>query len=248
MESGIHSSFIPHDTADQGGRERYGDFMYLVMLITGVLFVASIVLGVGVFLYQQFLDTSSKSKLAQLERAKAEFEPALIKELTRLDDRMNVADEILSNHNAVSVFFHVLEQITLTDVSFTSLDFEAADPKNINIKMAGVAGSLNAVALQADIFSKNGVIASPIFSNIDRQLDGIHFGLTARINPSLIRYSQLISSLNGASGDGASSPPSPQNLVPPPVTGQESTSASSDNPSSSFLPSQPIQPPSAGQQ
>ena len=203
MESGIHSSFIPHDTAEQGARPREssGNMTDFLALIAAILFVASIVLALGVFLYQQFLDTSSKSKVSQLDRAKAAFDPALIQELTRLDDRMRVADEVLSNHEALSIFFHMLEQVTLTTVSFRSLSFEAADPQNITIKMTGVAESVNAVALQADLFSKNGVIVSPIFSNIERQQDGVHFTLTASINPGSIRYTRLISS-GSAGGAG----------------------------------------------
>lgn len=195
VESGIRSSFIPHDAVEEAGRPRAGsgNMMDFVALISAVLFIASIVLALGVFLYQQFLDTSSKSKVAQLERAKAAFDPALIQELTRLDDRMRVADQILGSHDALSVFFHMLEQVTLTTVSFRSLNFEAADAQNVAIKMIGVAESVNAVALQADLFSKNGIITSPIFSNIDRQPDGVHFSLTASINPASIRYVQLIS-------------------------------------------------------
>lgn len=204
MESGIHSSFIPHDTGEQGARPREssGNLMDFLALIAAIVFVSSIILALGVFLYQQFLDTSAKSKVAQLDRAKAAFDPALIQELTRLDDRMRVADEILGNHEALSIFFHMLEQVTLTTVSFRSLSFEAADPQNITIKMMGVAESVNAVALQADLFSKNGVIVSPIFSNIDRQPDGVHFTLTASINPGSIRYTQLIPA-ESAGGAGA---------------------------------------------
>jgi len=207
MEPGTHSSFIPHDTAEQSGPRRAasGSFADFVALISAVLFIASIVLGLGVFLYQQFLDTSAKSKVTQLERAKAAFDPALIKELTRLDDRMRVADQILNNHNALSIFFRMLEQVTLTTVSFRSLNFEAADPQNITIKMTGVAESVNAVALQADLFGRNGIVASPIFSNIDRQPDGVHFSLTALINPSSIRYAQTAAS--GAAAGGI--PPAP---------------------------------------
>lgn len=224
MESNIHSSFIPHDTLEQGARPRAGagNLMDFVALIAAVLFIASIVLALGVFLYQQFLNTSSQSKVAQLERAKAAFDPALIKELTRLDDRMRVADQILGNHNALSVFFHMLEQVTLATVSFRSLNFEAADAQNITIKMTGVAASVNAVALQADLFSKNGIIMSPIFSNIDRQQDGVRFSLTALINPASIRYAQLAASPSRAEGAPASLPASMPASAPLPGTAEGS--------------------------
>ncbi|MDO8561727.1 MAG: hypothetical protein Q7S05_02775 [bacterium] len=222
MESGIHSSFIPHDTEQPGPRARSspGNLTDFLVLISAVLFIASIVLGLGVFLYQQFLNTSVKSKDAQFTRASEAIDQGLIREFTRLDDRMHVADQILANHNALSVFFHVLEHVTLETVSFRSLSFEASDPQNISIKMTGVAESVNAVALQADLFSKNGIITSPIFSNIDRQADGVHFSLTALINPAAIRYVRLIASVPAAGG--APAPQTGTTAVPESIVPQSS--------------------------
>lgn len=171
----------------------------LLLLCSIVLFVASVALAIGVFLYGQYLGTESTAKLAQLERAKAAFQPALIQQLTRLDDRMHAADRVLGVHIAPSLFFQALETATLQTVSFQTLDFQVADNQNLSIKMAGIAKSVNSIALQADLFSKNGVITSPIFSNIARQSDGVHFNLSAIVNPTAIRF--------GAQTAGAASAP-----------------------------------------
>jgi len=167
--------------------------MDLVMLVSIVLLVASLALAAGVFLYQQYLDTSSKSKVNQLQVAKAQFDPALIQEFSRLDDRMRDADMILGSHIAPSVFFHMLEANTLTTVSFRSLDFQSAGDQGMTLKMDGIAQSVNSIALQADFFSKVGIITSPIFSNIDRQMDGVHFSFSAIVNSAAILYAQVAS-------------------------------------------------------
>lgn len=188
-------SFIPHEAAISAPRiQRSGRGLAdLFALIALVLFVASIALAVGMFLYQEYLLASANSKVDQLERAKAAFEPSLINELTRLDDRMQAAGGILEKHIAPSAFFQMLEQTTIGSVSFSSLDFEATDAENMAIRMDGVAGSVNGIALQADLFSKGGMLTSPIFSNINREIDGIHFSLSATVNPVAINYVQLIS-------------------------------------------------------
>lgn len=192
METGIKSSFIPQDAqvAAAPRAMRGPGLSDLLILIAIVVLVASVALAIAVFLYVQFLKTSTASKLEQLERAKAAFEPSLIQELTRLDDRMSAADKVLSEHVAPSVFFHILEQLTLQTVSFSNLDFRAADAQDMSIKMRGVAASVNSIALQADYLSKSGAIASPIFSNIDRQVTGVHFDLSAIVNPAALRYVQ----------------------------------------------------------
>lgn len=164
-----------------------------------VLFVASAALAVAVFLYSQFLVQESASKLEQLGRARAAFDPPLINKMSRLDDRMNAATAILNSHTAPSVLFKVLEQVTLQSVSFQSFSFDAPDAQHMSIKMQGIAGSVNAIALQADLLNKSGVITNPIFSNIARGPEGVRFDLTALVNPNSLRFASLAASALSAS-------------------------------------------------
>lgn len=190
-EGATPGAFIPHDTVAPMARKSSGGLNDLLLLSGIVLLVASAALGAAVFLYNQFLQTESASKLEQLQRAKAAFEPSLIQQLTRLDDRMHAADGLLTNHIAPSAFFAALQAATLETVSFQSLDLQGSDPHHITIKMQGIAQSVNSIALQADLFSKNGVITSPIFSGIARQSDGVHFNLAAIVNPNAIKYTSI---------------------------------------------------------
>lgn len=228
VETSIPNSFIPHDTAVAPPvRHRDGGGLNdLLLLCSAVLFVASVALAGGVFLYGEHLATKSKSILSQLQTAKSSFEPALIQQLARLDDRMHSADRILGIHIAPTAFFGALEQTTLQTVSLQTLDLNVSDAQHIAIKVAGVARSVNSIALQADLFSKNGVIASPIFSNITRQADGVHFDLSAVVNPAAINYVALV----GAAVGGSQNEPQPlQGNMSPPTEdslfgGQESAS------------------------
>lgn len=196
MESPVQASFIPHDAANPTANpatRRSGGLGELMLLMSIVLLVASVGLAGGVYLYVQYLETTSTSKVAQLERAKAAFDPSLIQQLTRLDDRMHAADTVLSTHIAPTIFFQALQQATLSTISFQSLSFELTDQQHLGMTMSGIAQSVNSIALQAEVFSKNGVIANPIFSGISRQMDGVHFNLVALINPSAINYVQSLS-------------------------------------------------------
>lgn len=230
-ESPIQSSFIPRDTAlpqaTPQARYRSSTGLYdLLMLVAIVLFIASAVLAVGVFLYEQFLQTQSQSKLDQLQRAKAAFEPALIQQLTRLDDRMHTADTLLASHLAPSLFFNVLQQVTLQTVSFDSLNFDGSDPSNMSLRLSGVAQSVNSIALQADLFAKSTLLQSPIFSGINRQSDGVHFTVDAKLNPDLVRYSQLIEGQSAGAAAGV-----PQSGA---IPSGAAPSASTTQPSSPF--------------
>lgn len=217
METTTPPSFIPKDTVQTGSvrNAAKSGLLDLAALVSVVLFVVSGVLGVGMLLYDQYLNASNASKLDQLSRASAAFEPALIQELTRLDDRMLAANEVLGRHIAPSAFFSMLEQTTIRSVSFETLDFDGVDPQHMTIQMDGIADSVNAIALQADLFSKVGMITNPIFSNINRQVDGVHFSLSALLNPAALNYVGLV---RGASQS------LPQELLNPTPQNQSSVS------------------------
>jgi len=233
-------SFIPHDTAVVPSRSRRGGGLNDLLLLCGiVLLIASGALAVAVFLYAQFLQTQTVSKVAQLQRAEAAFEPALVEQITRLDDRMHAADTILGSHMAPTAFFQALDQSTLQTVSFTALDLEAPDAQHISLKMQGVAQSVNSIALQAELFSKSGVFASPIFSGIARNVDGVHFQLSAVVNPAALNYSQFVSSAGSATPAAQSAAPA---ATQPSSTGSPASSGSPfGTPSSSGTP--PATPP-----
>jgi len=191
METGIKSSFIPQapiTPMQNGARTRGGGGFDFFIVVAIVFFVASATLAVGVFLYGQYVSTSAASKLEQLERAKESFQPALVNELTRLDDRMRIGDEVLSTHIAPSALFDLLEQLTLQTVAFSTFSFGEKEKSRLSVTMDGVAQSVNSIALQADLLSKSGVIVNPIFSNINRQANGVHFDFSAEVNRSALRY------------------------------------------------------------
>lgn len=192
MEVPAPASFIPHEAITPTIVRRDNSFQELVLLISILVFVVSCALAGGVFLYTQYLQSSNASKLQQLNRAEAAFDPSLVQQLTRLDARMHIGEQLLSTHLAPTQFFTMLENSTIQDIQFTSLTLSATDPKKISIKMSGVAGSINAVALQAEVFSQSGMITSPIFSGINQQQDGVHFDFTGLINPSALKYETLV--------------------------------------------------------
>ncbi len=216
MDTPTQSSFIPQDAATLSSTSRVraqGGLSDLLLLMSIVLLVASVALAGSVFLYEEYLKTSAASKVDQLQRAKEAFEPSLIHTLTRLDDRMHVADQLLAGHIAPTAFFQILQQATLTTIEFKTLELDAVDPTKITIKMTGVAQSVNSIALQADLFSKNGSITNPIFSDINRHEEGVRFNLTAVVNPQAVNFVRLV---NGMNIDEA-----PQTATPVPQGGDQ---------------------------
>lgn len=193
METPTSSSFIPHENLAVSPTRRVAaaGLPEVMMLFSILVLVVSAGLAGAVFLYEQYLQTSTASKVSQLKTVEAAFQPALIVQLERLDDRMLVANTLLHNHVAVTALFKALEQATDQNIAFSSFSFDASDPTHMSIRMAGVAASVNSVALQSDYFGKSGVFVNPILSGVNRALDGVHFDFSALVNPQAVNYATL---------------------------------------------------------
>ena len=103
---------------------------------------------------------------------------------------------------------------TITTVAFRSFDFDAANTGHMSLKMNGIAESVNSVALQADLFSKGGIITSPIFSNINRQSGGVLFNFSGIVNTNAMRYAQSVAEGNPTSTLFPPDPSLPSLIVP----------------------------------
>ena len=200
MDSPIQSSFIPHDTAEMsssGVSYERGGLNDLMLLMSIVLVVASAALAGGVSIYGNLLQTSLTQQKGDLSRVKDQFDLPLIREMNRADARMKAGEKILQSHLSPSAFFTALNQATLSTISFTSLNYTVSATQ-ISVKMTGIAQSVNSIAFQAEVFSKSGIITSPIFSAINRVPGGVTFNLSALVDPNQIKYGDVAASGNGS--------------------------------------------------
>lgn len=196
MESNIQSSFIPQDAGKpvslrRGGSSGLAD---LTLMLAILAFAASAALSGGVFIYNQYETATASSALSQLQQKEKEFQPQIITQLRRLDNRMQAAQVILASHIAPSVFFDILNQITAKTITYSSLTFDASNPKQIKLELDGSGQSVNSIAFQSNLLEKSGVFQTPIFSNLDHQTDGVHFHLSAFIDSSTLSFEKLTAS------------------------------------------------------
>ena len=108
---------------------------------------------------------------SDLTLAKGRFEPAKINELQLLDRRLIAANEILSNHIAVTPIFQALQAVTRKKVRFTKFGYDLGSDQNpkVDIKMSGIADGYLSIALQSDLFSTKAEAKNfidPVFSNL----------------------------------------------------------------------------------
>jgi hypothetical protein len=191
MAQEFQTSFIPKKTFDIGGppaRSSKASLSGIISFVAFIIFMVSIVGGVGVFLYGRFLIASIASKKESLERARAAFEPELIRELSRLDSKLRLSQSLLDAHVAPSGIFDLLESLTLETVRFTDMSY-TMDDQSIRLSLSGEALSFASIALQSDEFGKNRRITEPVFSGLTLDEKGnVRFTVEALIDPSLLSY------------------------------------------------------------
>ncbi len=191
MAQEFQTSFIPKKTFDVGGppaRSPKSSLSGIISFVAFIIFMLSIVGGVGVFLYGRFLVASIASKKESLERARAAFEPELIRELSRLDSKLRLSQSLLDAHVAPSAIFDLLESLTLETVRFTDMSY-SMDEKGIRLSLSGEALSFASIALQSDEFGKNRRITEPVFSGLSLDDKGnVIFTVEAFVDPSVLSY------------------------------------------------------------
>lgn len=190
MPDRVTTSFIPKASLkDERRRVSKNSPIGIINVIATVILIAAIIAAAGIFLFERFTIENIERKRASLERAREAFEPATIRELSRLDTRLDVGLTLLNEHPAPSVIFDELETITLDSVRFENFSYGETAPGQITVTMEGEASSFNALALQSDAFGESEIFEEPIFGNLNLSATGnVVFSFVATVNLSRIRY------------------------------------------------------------
>lgn len=194
MEPPVRTSFIPKKPVGVAPQRRGG--VGIVFLVSLMVFLAALAAAGGVFLYQSYLTQAIVSKSESLDRARAAFEPAVIQELIRINDRMTYGGQVLTGHVSPSSLFALLEQATLQTVRFKSIEYALDETGRAIISLDGEARSFSDVALQSDELGKRRALYDVIFDNINLDQTGrAVFTMRAGVDPSFLLYKNSVSAL-----------------------------------------------------
>ncbi|MBC7836820.1 hypothetical protein H7X87_03530 [Acetobacteraceae bacterium] len=193
MDPTVSASFIPKRPLVEGGGRRPNG-VGLILLLSILIFVASMVSAGAVFAYTQFLKSSLVSKQESLQKVQEAYDPGVIEDLIRLDARMSQSKKILGGHVAPSALFAFLSTQTLEKVAFGSFEFKLDENGGAALEMNGEADSFSTVALQSDQFGASKVFKDVIFSNlaISAETGKVTFAVAVSVDPSLLLYSKSL--------------------------------------------------------
>jgi hypothetical protein len=160
----------------------------LWFLISFFLFLISLGLSGGAYLYKQSLQKSVDEDIASLELAKKSLEPSLINQLNRFAFSINAAKILFSQHNTSAEIFKIISGFTLKDVRFLNFDFKIAGGNPV-VSMNGEANSYTSVALQAKLFEQSDAVSQVIFSKFKLKEGGkVDFSVEITLSPLSFVY------------------------------------------------------------
>jgi hypothetical protein len=175
--------------------------------LTFLLFFISVIVAVGLFAYTKVIESTIDDKIAQIEKVQAQFDPAVMKELIRVDTRMRLAQQVLEEHVTVTEYFRLLEQVTVRPVRYESMSFTipearasrgrsaAPQPTDPSVVLAGQARDFKQIALQADEYNDSADIKQPVVAGLNiNEADLAVFNVTMNVDPRLISYTDAIRS------------------------------------------------------
>ena len=191
----MQTSFIPKKPIVESRSEGSGISLFLLLAI--IIFIVSVALCGGVWIWQKSLVGQIEKDKADLEAARASYEEGAINDLIRLDSRINVSNDLLDRHIAISPIFVLLEQNILKNVQLKTMKFSLGANNQIKLDLAGNARNYDALLKQADALGTNDLkefLYQPVVSDFNPTENGtIAFNFTALLTPKLISYQEKLS-------------------------------------------------------
>jgi hypothetical protein len=178
------TSFIPKKSVIEERPQESSVGLFTAFSI--IMFLMSILTTVGMFLWHKTTETNLVKTKQNFEQLKNRFQPELISELKRMDDRLNIAGGLMTTHVTPSKFLRFLQTITYKDVMFTSISYGYQE-KDLKISLKGQAKTYSAIALQSDAFKTNKYIKEYLFSNLSPEANGnISFEVSMNVDPAYV--------------------------------------------------------------
>jgi len=222
METRFQTSFIPKKPAAStiGGvsapKHKHGASIF--MTISTVLFILSLASAGALYAWKQYLSSAQDSYKQTLSTREQQFNIDLIEQLKGENVKIDMAEQLIRNHMALSQIFDIIGRLTIENVRFMSMDVTApsAGSDGVKVSMQGYGTSLSAVAFQSDVLNQldqyglRKIVKNPILSNPSIGTGNtVSFGFSATIDPASLSYENSVApaaagaSATGANGSGA---------------------------------------------
>jgi len=184
------TSFIPKQAMGgvPGKAPRRAVHFNVFNFIRMAVFLCGLILAVGVFIFKDLSERELADQRQELEARKSSFSLSDIESLRELDRRITVAGALLDRHLKPSLIFDMLEQRTLSELSFEAFSYTRRPSGSVEVILDGTASRFNTVALQGRQFQNAAALSGVTFSDLQVNENGVRFLVTSEVDERVLKY------------------------------------------------------------
>lgn len=201
MDPKFQTSFIPKKplVSSAGVKTRHPVSIFMTAAV--IIFILSIGGAAFALVWERVLASQEAQYQDELAKDQNQFNTSLISTLSKANQKIDIANQLLKSHLASSQVFDIVSKLTISTVRWKSFDFSVPDKagQGIKVAMEGDADSFASIAYQSDVFGQsalfgtNKVIKNPVLSNLSVQPGGhVAFSFTATVDPSELSYTSSL--------------------------------------------------------
>lgn len=188
MAPNFQSSFIPKGPVTEQVFQKKKAGLGGVLAVS--LFIASIIISIGLYVYEGILKGDIQSLQLQLATAEKTIDKETIDQMDQFSKKLTMAKTIVLKHQVVSKFLESLASSTVSSVQFINFNYGNLEQGKLSVNLQGRATSYASIALQENIFSQNKYFKSVTFSNLTLAERGlVSFDLNIAVDPEIAKYS-----------------------------------------------------------
>lgn len=168
MEQEFRTTFIPKKPIVQTTVSSSGPVskpVGIVFVVSLLIFIVSIALGGGVYLYKSYTQQQVDELAVSLNKVQKNLDPNAIKEFSVMDKRLRNSEVLLNQHRVIFPVFNVLGATTLPTVRYTKLDVSYGESGDLQVNLSGESDGYRSIALQSQALAQNADLQDTIFSN-----------------------------------------------------------------------------------
>lgn len=180
---------------------KHGGGASVFMFISVIIFILSLAGAGFTFFWKDVLVKQQASYQVELEKAEKRFDIALIEKLKKVNTKIDLANQLLKKHIAVSEVFDIMNSLTTEGIRFDNFEFTSpiATGDSARITVKGTGNSFSSIAWQSDVlgqsikYGKNKVVKNPVLGDLVLDDKGnVGFTLTAGFETGDIYYEKVL--------------------------------------------------------
>lgn len=161
------NSFIPKRNPASRPRRAASQQVYLLMLLSYVLFFATLVASIGVFLYDRYVDSQLEKEVLALNTEINRFQESDMNEVRTFDRRLTQARSRVQHLASLPSLFTALENATAQTVRIKSLLLTREDDQGFILTAAVETDNFDSSIFQREVLERNSTLQSATIESLD---------------------------------------------------------------------------------